>query len=629
MHFVNRDNAIDQLQEVHRCNYNRQTSGSGGNWLIPLCDNLFGMGKSEFSRQYINRCRSAAFKPEAPVNFKESLCRAHTVPISFSRGELADPAVFEERSLAILRSILIPLFEVAPRCLHKYYPTTKLFLADLTYEAGPVFIAVDEIGRAFDGDNKDDVAQRELFLKFCASVLQSWLEAPNVFLLVLGRGSFLNYVGARPDRFSPQIASPCEFLRLSLQSLRVESIKEILEKTLYKEDMTLKKHYNLNEQMALKVAEHLFDVTSGIPRRLRDAFVLCKTSAELMEYDGGYEFNNYIEIYSYFKRFRKEIQKMLRDAEMQAPVDLSARIQYDERSLPREIIANNALIAWEGTLEKATLLPNKKVFQFFGSYFTVFLEYLELLAKSRKLPLDYPDAFEVLLIKRFQEIFSAPRRPSDVLPSFFDTPVFGCCENLVIDDGLRPMPQILPEGRGNSLSSPTAPPRAWPGILREMEKSKSLCLKPLLHSASPDALFVGTVRKSSEDFRYVCGVASKNYVEGKTSLGMAMIDEECKKFNVIFEGSDEKDPKRLRILFICASAYDVGIRKLFEGKKFHVLKISQKWKYIDEIILLDLTSEQNSADFFGLTKGDLLSQAIEKVIAKLNTYYTGMWDEDK
>jgi hypothetical protein len=197
---------------------------------------------------------------------------------------------------------------------------------------------------------------------------------------------------------------------------------EILEKTQLEDNMTLKEHYNLDEQTAAKVAEHLLDVTSRVPRLLIDAFQRCKTSAELLEYDGSLEFNNYIEIYSYFKRFRKDIQQMLRDAELQAPVDLSARIQYDERSIPLEIIANNALIAWEGTLEKATLLPNRKVIQFFGSYLTVFREYLELLAKSRKLPLDYPDAFEVLLIKRWQEIFSAPGRPSDVLASFFDTP---------------------------------------------------------------------------------------------------------------------------------------------------------------------------------------------------------------
>jgi hypothetical protein len=622
MHFVNRDTAIAQLQEVHRCNYNRQTSGSGGNWLIPLCDNLFGMGKSEFARQYIHCCRSAAFKPNALGNFKESLCSAHTVWISFSMGALADPAVFEESSLAILQCQLIPLFEVAPRCLYRYHPTTRSFLAELTHEAGPVFIAVDGIGRAFNDGNKDDAAQRELFLKFCASVLQSWLEVPNVFLLVLGRGSFLNYFKARPDGSSPQIASRCEFLRLSLQLLRTESIIEILDKTQFKVNgnMTLKEHYNLDEQMAAEVAEHLFDVTSGVPRLLLDAFAQCNTYAELLEYDGCYGLNKYIETYSLFKRFRKGIQEMLRDADMQAPVDLSARIQCDNGSFPGEVIAYNAFIAWEGTLEKATLLPNKKVVQFFGSYFADFREYVGLLAKSRRLPLDYPDALEYLLIKRFQEMFSAPRRPSDVLPSFFDTPVFGCCENLVLDDGLRPMPKILPRGEhSGSWGLPTSRQSAWPDILREMEKSRSLCSKPPLGSASPDSLFLGTVRKSSEDFRYVCGVASKNFVEEKTSVGMAMIEEECENFNAIFDGSDGKDPKRLRILFICASGYDEGVKKLFEGKKFHVLKVPQKWKYIDELILLDLTSVQNRAEFFGLTSGDMLSQAIENVIAKVNT----------
>jgi hypothetical protein len=109
---------------------------------------------------------------------------------------------------------------------------------------------------------------------------------------------------------------------------------------------------------------------------------------------------------------------------------------------------------------------------------------------------------------------------------------------------------------------------------------------------------------------------------------MAMIKKECEKFKIIFDGPDEKDPKRLRILFICASGYDVSIKKSFEGKQFHVLKVSQEWKYIDELILLDLTAVQNHADFFGLTNGDILCQAIENVIAKVNTCYTGSWEED-
>ena len=137
---------------------------------------------------------------------------------------------------------------------------------------------------------------------------------------------------------------------------------EILDKTQFEDNMTLKEHYNLDEQTAAKVAERLSDVTSGVPRLLRDAFVRCKTYLELLEYDGRFDINNYIEIHSHFKSFREDIQQLLRDAaEVQVPVDLSARFQDDERSIPREITANNALIAWEGTLEKATLLPNRKV----------------------------------------------------------------------------------------------------------------------------------------------------------------------------------------------------------------------------------------------------------------------------
>jgi hypothetical protein len=155
---------------------------------------------------------------------------------------------------------------------------------------------------------------------------------------------------------------------------------EILDKTQFEDNMTLKEHYNLDEKMAAKVAEHLFDVTSGVPRRLRDAFV--RDAKHMRSCWSTREDTNSINISKFTAISRgsgRKFQKMLRDAEMQEPVDLSVRIEYDERSLAREIIANNALIAWEGTLQKATLLPNQKVVQFFGSYFTVFREYIELL----------------------------------------------------------------------------------------------------------------------------------------------------------------------------------------------------------------------------------------------------------
>jgi hypothetical protein len=94
-----------------------------------------------------------------------------------------------------------------------------------------------------------------------------------------------------------------------------------------------------------------------------------------------------------------------------------------------------------------------------------------------------------------------------------------------------------------------------------------------------------------------------------------MIEEECKKFNVMFEGSAKKKSSRLNILFFCATSYASKVQEKF-GKKNFFLSDFGSWEYIDEVIVLDLSSENNRAEFFGLASSDELNQVINMVIAK-------------
>ncbi|CAK4661093.1 unnamed protein product, partial [Aphanomyces euteiches] len=48
MYFVNRKDAVEQLQTIFEIKYARAVRGHGPEWVIPLVDNVLGLGKSAF-----------------------------------------------------------------------------------------------------------------------------------------------------------------------------------------------------------------------------------------------------------------------------------------------------------------------------------------------------------------------------------------------------------------------------------------------------------------------------------------------------------------------------------------------------------------------------------------------------
>ena len=526
-----------------------------------------------------------------------------------------------------LRDELIQLFEVAPVCLYKSYTKTQIFLSAFIGEAGPLFIALDEIGAAFTVQGKNDIDRRELFLRFCAKVLGSWLLVPGLFFLVLGRGSFLSYVGNHPDDVNITSGSPFSFQRLSLQLLRTEAIVEILKKT-YVGETTLYNYYKLSPETATKVAVLLFQQTTGNPRHLVDAFERCETYEELMKYDESFVIKDYERFCVYVSKYQRIVQSLLSAAESKSMVDLTEEITSKGRSITLEIIANNVLIAWEGRLEAAQLVASPTIIDFMATIYYPFKQYLELITKFIDGPLNFPEAFEIMLMKRFQEMFASPSCPKDILPSFFDSPKFGQIPDLVCCSLVRRMGKVISSGSGMKLEGLTINMGFWPVLIEQMDSFESLCLKPLPLSASSDIIFVGDIFCGSVSRRCTVGVAAKtrNYQARKAKAGQSLIDEECFRFNAMFEGMDLNCRQRLNILIICSTNYDDSTMTQFGDKKFFVPETEQ-YPLIDEVIVLDLSSTENRAAFFGLSAADALNNSIDRVIAK-DTVYTTQWGGD-
>lgn len=113
-------------------------------------------------------------KDETKTDFQKTLSACHTIHNYFRKA---------------LQEVMVP-------CPVIDFEETAEFLDDFTESFRPVFIVLDEIGAAHDDLN--DIDKREKFQLFC----------------LLGRGSFLSYVGLRPIGIRYSIKSTLKNTRM-------------------------------------------------------------------------------------------------------------------------------------------------------------------------------------------------------------------------------------------------------------------------------------------------------------------------------------------------------------------------------------------------------------------------------
>jgi hypothetical protein len=610
LYSVNRCDAIHQLQEIHKANFNRAVHyGSGRNWKIPICDNILGTGKTHLGIFYIEHCRSEWRDESSRTPFQAELCKCHTVHIrfrqeAFGNGTHAVDAVMsmEAVMLRYLKKSIAPLLKTKPKCLETSYMSTTDFLADFTAEAAPIFIVLDEIGVAFLISGLNDREQRDLFMRFCEVVLAGWLELPSVFFLVLGRGSFLNYVGRRrgyPDEGPQMRESRFLFERLAIQLLRKEAIEEILKYTYTdsRQQKTLMEYFDLDRPDVSRAANRLFTQTNGHPRTLLDALVQCRTKDDLLTFTQPLRLVNFGSMCQDLSRNHDTILKLLEKLERGEKVNLLTTVWEGKKARSLDVICNNALIAWAGSKQAATLFAPPCVVAFLTNVCQPFQKFIQLLNRQREIPLDFSNVFELMLVKRFQELFSVHRCPRIVLPSFFNTPFFGEIKDLLLPQKVYFLPIITLLGdRRPTLNSLTAHPSSWHFLMKEIDNLRGRCYKPRSMSSSPDAVF----RVCDWNRHITVALAAKNYGQ-KTSFGSASLSRECVLFNQMFTRAGRA--VRLNILIVCSTNYNLEMKQRFGGAKFFAFS-DPKFKNIQEIIVLDLSSELNLAEFFGVSSED-------------------------
>ena len=91
---------------------------------------------------------------------------------------------------------------------------------------------------------------------------------------------------------------------------------------------------------------------------------------------------------------------------------------------------------------KAKLYTHPFVKTILENFVLPFKEYLGYVGNVSRVSVDYPNVFEWMFLKRFQELFSSHQQPSKIHPLFFDTPVFGSLSGLSFSIVTRQIPKI-------------------------------------------------------------------------------------------------------------------------------------------------------------------------------------------
>ncbi|EGZ04399.1 hypothetical protein PHYSODRAFT_308265 [Phytophthora sojae] len=620
MAFVNREHATLQLQEFHANNYNRANIGLGGeNWVVPLVDTVFGIGKTRFGAEYIRRCQQmwAAHPNRGKDSFLDTLTQCHTIQIQFSRTDLLDSELKFNSDMADAAFVeqISYFFEekydrlpgaLTPQSLQTNSGLVSVFKR-LTKEVGPLFIVIDEIGAAFDAVKLDPLAvvsqQEVIFLDCC-------------------RATFLSYVGLRPTACVEMTNSPVDFQRLSLNLLRSPAIEEIIKTTYWDKGKTetIQQHFNLSDGEVKKSADHLFKTTFGHPRSLLRAFKVCQSVEELNSYDAPFQLverTNWQRFGERLRNFKEPLRFLMTALLADEAVDLGQRWRdQGGKEITYDAIVDMFGIAWEGESKTARLHIPQHIQHAALSSFYPFRELLERAAPALgRVAIDHPDEFELLCMTRFQEVFDEEKRPSDVLSEFFADTSFGRTK-VKFAKITYEMPQVTSKGKKqSSLTEATAHPGDLKALLMEIHglalENGQLSLKPLPKSSSPDILLMTT----SSGTMVTVGLAVKNYAKS-SKVGGETIREECKKFSKVCLQLPKSSLPRLNVLILCATAYTFH-NETFQGAKFAVYSTEDSKDDragIDEVILLDLSTRGNRGEFFGIAGIDELERTLEAVV---------------
>lgn len=288
VHFTSREHAMIKLLKVHIDHYGQRTNQIAKVGMMhPLMDSSPGTGKTTFARRYlamierfVSRMKSeqpgygfgetdelmmdisaALFWEKEndlpPIVIREclgELRQARTVLVALDAGSLLDPEAREQSLIDQLRRAVIGTFRVD---LGDYDQFPSLVQA----LPKPIFIVLDDIGRAFAKEGANVANQREELFSFVGEYGQFLAMQRGVYFTFSGNAPFASGRSLRP-------LSLGSFVRIGMYPIKPHDITKILTRTFHGHEPLSERL--LREYPQGNVPATLYRLTGGHPKSIAD-----------------------------------------------------------------------------------------------------------------------------------------------------------------------------------------------------------------------------------------------------------------------------------------------------------------------------------------------------------------------
>jgi len=623
MAFVNREDSTRDLVMVHDATLERKRTGVGLEWMYPICVNDLGCGKSAFADNYLSLVKDLdpSSMPILPILQKA---------IYVKRSTAAAPGPpHDNLGHSILLKVKQELGELLEnKEILNEMPQTDLtsFICSLLQRSDrALFLVLDEIGSPFFTENDYDLDvqgdQKTWFNKFILSDICPLLMCKeNVFLLLCGSASFLDWVGANPNETPLRSSKSCvKAVRISLNMIRPDKIVSILQRTVFRPTnesppQTIGSFLGLDETRYQQYAQQLYEITAGHPRTL--SAILNSRCVQIVERNvpisARPEFTTENEeaiaplalefIRSTAIRFWRSANVLIRECR-KSETDILEKPTVDGIIRYRDLLP--ALrISFQSNGSSKFTIP-KRVLIFLECLLIDLIDFLKSVATTNSMvPLNFP--LEIVVGKAFMQQFPENQEEQQLNRLFFGSPEFTqfAHQGFYCSKRLKRFPKVTNRStckdydNGSSTISTDYARRAIAKFKATTEGDNCwLIPEPMSHS--PDLIHVS---------RYgLVMVAVKNYSRN-SNLSESAIKDEISKAELMVE------PGCPAFLFIAATQYSAPLQNQFQnGKSFVVLKNVQLDNLI-EVILLDLTTPQKREEFFCCRGNATAKKGLEKIV---------------
>ncbi|OWZ05954.1 Crinkler (CRN), partial [Phytophthora megakarya] len=398
-------------------------------------------------------------------------------------------------------------------------------------------------------------------------------------------------------------------------------------------------------------AQFLFMASAGIPRTIVGLLIDHPTYSGFVEFvknghDLTLRLEDWEEVYRNILLWQSTLLEWIgKDIDECPTINMFDSVEDNEgKEVQPTLVLGSCYLNWEGTMDRAHVFADQTIWHVAIGILRPLQQYVRGLAKALPfMTAEHPEILEWLILKRVKELFTEETTPKKMLPSFFGkVTCFDLVEGINISKYVDVLPQITTgceyDSQNVSTSTNTDRPSDKPMLMEyilnrlwieQIPYDQGLCFKSIYKPSPADVIFVAQRncsfmsepkpkkrRNNSTKHIFFFGLTVLNCTTGKHD-----IVEECAKFDKMLQELHQMrdtlgSVTTSGVLVLGAAKYTREIQRSFRRRDSVVFTTPQVCQNVEQVLLLNLSTPELRARFFGFEDEPALKRTVEDIFLR-------------